>query len=120
MYHMRLDICRPRQVFLRASGVVSDEVVVESFVVTVVKPLLDEGSFGIPVAFGNECVVRVLFSHRTRYLLPVGCRKWLTGQLPPGALDDVVKHQHCHVTADAVAHRRDTPESFYCCSSIAR
>ena len=81
--------------------------VVVPLVVGVIEALLLERPLQVPVRLGDEDEVGPAAPDRAGHRRPVVAFGTRTCSLAPGALEDLVQHQHRHVATDAVALRRD-------------
>src|ERR1700719_3924610 len=86
------------QVVADRPDVALPQTVVEPLVVAIVKALLLQRPFEVPVDLGHEGEGRILSVYRRRRLRPNRFRRY-----PPGALENLGQQQHRHVAAHAVA-----------------
>ena len=85
----------------------ADEAIVEALVVAEVEALLLQRPLHVPVGLRDEHERGMRRVDGGDDRGPVVLRRGVTGPRAPGAREDFVGHQHRHVTADAVALRRD-------------
>ena len=98
------------QMPVHRGGAVVEEPVVEALVVAVVEALLLERVLEIPVGLGQEDEVGAALPHGPDHGRPVVLLRPLARPTAPGALEDVVHHQHRHIAADTVALLGDPTE----------
>ena len=91
-------------------GALVHQTIVEALVVAVVEALLLERPLHVPVRLGDEDEVGTIGLHGRDHRRPVVVLGSRAGALPPGPLEDVVRHEHRHVAADAVALGCEGPE----------
>src|SRR4051812_26360934 len=93
--HLELDV--GTEVIAYGAGMPFAESIVEPLVVGVIKPLLLQCPFEIPIDFRHEQKVGIVFANGTDRVRPE--RLWF---LTPRALKHVGKDQHRHVAANAI------------------
>src|SRR6185503_3152839 len=87
-----------KKMFAHGAGMAVAQAIVEPLVVGVIKPLLLESPFLIPIDFGHEAEIGMVLSDRMR-----GARPKEQRPLTPRAIENFGQDEHGHVAAQTVA-----------------
>ena len=96
--HLTLKIQVGIKVFSHRFGMPFPEPVIQTFIISIIKPLLLQCPLHFPVHFGHKLKTRIMLLYRFYCFWPKG----FTSK-PPCFLKNFRQHKHCHITSDSIA-----------------